>query len=284
MTTGPRPNRSAPMPHPDILAGAHRRDENGLPRTVVVLIAALGALAVSVGVYTTSSVGDTEEQAQTAVAQRDAAATQGADLARQVLAACARGEVVPSPTGQDLCQRASLVQSTPVPPVLGEPGPTGEPGRPPTLAEIERAVTDYLVAHPPPAGRPPTETEVAAAVAQYLTAHPPTPGRPPTADEIADAVETYFAANPPPSGAPGRPPTDAEIRSAVDTYLAENPPPRGPRGPAGPTCPDGTTLREVVYADGTRGVGCVLDQQPTPAPTVQPEPTTSEQDPPMQSG
>jgi hypothetical protein len=265
------------MPAPDVLAGAHRRDEVAPSRLPIIIIACLTAIGVGTGVWATTSAGQVEDDRQVAVEQRDAAAAQGADLARQVLEACGRGEIVQSPDGRNLCEQASTVQATPVP-VVPPQVIEGAPGRPPTPAEIEAAVSAYLVANPPAAGRPPSEAEVAAAVAQYLTANPPEPGRPPTAAEIAAAVETYFADNPPPRGPAGSTgergpgPTPEEIRAAVDAYLAENPP---PRGPAGPPCPAGTTLREVVYGDGARGLGCVLDEQPTPSTTVQPEPTTT---------
>lgn len=38
----------------------------------------------------------------------------------------------------------------------------------------------------------------------------------------------------------------------------------GANGAPGPTCPDGTTLLTVTYADGRTGLGCVSDVQPTP--------------------
>ncbi len=196
-----------------------------------------------------------------------------------MVAACARGEVVQTEDGRDLCQRAAQVQATPVPgvPIQGDPGPG------PTPEQIEAAVVSYCAARAECAGRPPSTQEVAAAVAQYLTANPPQPGRPPTPDEIAQQVSIYFANNPPPegrpgrdgedgqdgaTGEPGRPPTEEEIEAAVAEYLAANP-------PSGPTCQEGTSLQTVQFADGRLGLACVFDDQPDPDPTTDPEPTSA---------
>jgi hypothetical protein len=172
--------------HESILSdGMHRRDDKPASRWPVALVALLGAAAVVVGIFATQGAGEVEDQ-------RDTAVEQVRDLGRDVAAACARGEVIQSPDGRNLCQRAAEVQSDPVPGTVIQ----GEPGRPPTIEEIEAAVAVYLARNPPPAGRPPTADEVAAAVAEYMTAHPPQPGRPPTAEEISNAVSAYFAANP----------------------------------------------------------------------------------------
>lgn len=45
--------------------------------------------------------------------------------------------------------------------------------------------------------------------------------------------------------------------------------PKGDEGEPGPSCPDGTSLKPVVFASGQSGLGCVADEQP-----VEPEPTT----------
>lgn len=267
----------ASMPPPDLDGGLHRKEDGPAARWPVVAIALLGVLAVVVGLFATLGAGDVEDQ-------RDAAVQEKIDLGREVVAACARGEVVQSPTGQDLCRRGIEVQSAPVPAAQGLPG---EPGRAPTAEEIRAAVNAYMLENPPAAGepgRPPTTEEVAAAVAQYLTANPPQPGRPPTAAEIASAVATYFATNPPPqgdrgprgdTGVPGRPPTSEEIQAAVDAYLTANPPPMGPRGPAGPTCQEGTHLETVQFDDDQSGLACVFDDQPEdPDPTTTAAPTT----------
>lgn len=259
-----------PPPERPLGDGLHRKgDEQPAARWPVVAVALLGIVAVVLGVYATSGVGQVEDQ-------KDAAVAEKIDLGRQVTEACAQGDVVQSPDGRDLCRRGAEAQSTPAPTVV-----EGLPGRPPTPQEISDAVAAYLAVHPPPAGRPPTTAEVAAAVAEYLTANPPQPGRPPTAAEISDAVATYFAVHPPPQGEPGadgkdgqdgkdgRPPTEEEISAAVATYLAEHPP------DPGPTCPAGSTLQPVLFASGERGLGCVTEQAPptTAPPTTDPSPT-----------
>jgi hypothetical protein len=271
------------------LPGVHRREDPPTSRLLLVVVLLVGLFAVVGGVIVTVGAGDVEQQNQFVTEQRDAAATQGENLANQVLSACGRGEVVQSPTGVDLCQFAEQVKAEPVPgmPIPGPTGATGAPGRPPTIEEIERVVAAYMADHPPPsgeAGRPPTEAEVAAAVAQYLIANPPEPGRPPTAAEIADAVALYFADNPPPAGRDGqdgRPPTDEEIDAAVAEYLAANPPapgPEGPRGPAGENAGPPASYTET-YSDGSTKA-CTRVGGPDDAPTytcgpVQPELTTT---------
>jgi hypothetical protein len=258
-------------PHKSILAdGLHRRDDTPTPRWPIVAVGLLAVIAAIIWGFAVSGAGDVEDQ-------RDTAVEQVQNLGRDVAAACARGDVVQSPDGRDLCARAAQVQADPVPgaAVQGERGPG------PTPREISDAVAAYLVAHPPPAGRPPTTAEVTAAVAEYLTAHPVEPGRPPTAAEISDAVAAYFAAHPVHDGKDGRDgkdgatgergpgPTDEQIKSAVQAWLAEHPP------PPGPTCPPGSTLQPVVFAGGERGLGCVTEQAP---PTTQPPPPTTAMD------
>jgi hypothetical protein len=272
------------------IPGKHRDIERAVPRWVVVVIAAVGVLSVVAGVLLTQQTGEVEDRAETLPAveqQRDAAATQAQELGRQVIAACARGDVVQSPDGQNLCNTAAQVQADPIP---GAPIP-GEPGRPPTAEEIRAVVAQYMADNPPvrgDPGRPPTADEVAAAVAQHLTANPPQPGRPPTAGEIANAVATYFATNPPPQGprgprgGEGPGPTAEEIQAAVNAWLEANPPPQGPRGEkgdSGPPCPDGSSLQTVQFENEVFGLGCVLDEQPGVDPTVEPQPTTTSMSP-----
>lgn len=263
-------------PHEPILTdgmhldGQHRRDDKPAARWPIAAVALLGVVALVIGFFVTRGAGDVEDQ-------RDAAAEQAQSLGEQVVAACARGDVVQSLDGRDLCAKAAEVRAEPVPGVQLVEGPAG---RPPTAQEIQAAVDAYLAAHPPPAGQPPSTEQVAAAVAEYMIANPPVPGRPPTAAEIAAAVETYFANNPPPegpegpqgdrgprgqrgetgatgergpTGEPGRPPTDEEIRDAVNAWFAEN----------GWGCPPGSTLQPVEFASGESGLGCVTEDAPS---------------------
>ena len=207
-----------------------------------MLAAAAVAVAFLAGSVLWAQLGQQEAEDQTGVVeqQRDATAAQAQNLAAQIQAACASGEL----TGV-VCAQAERVAAEPVPPVpgpVGPIGPLGPQGPAPTPEQIRSAVDAYLAANPPPPGRAPTASDVAAAVTNYLTANPPAPGRAPTAGEIAAAVELYFDTNPPPAGPqgePGRPPTAEEIRAAVDAYLAEHPPPAGPSGPVGDPGPPG---------------------------------------------
>lgn len=134
------------------------------------------------------------------------------------------------------------------PPEVGTPGPKG---RPPTAAEIQKAVAAELQKNPPPAGArgprglpgdmPPEM--VSSLIQEYLQKNPiqaikgdtgdPGPaGRPPTPEEIQAAVNTYMEKHAPSgggvgprgaTGAPGRPPSPTEIRTAVDSYMEANP-------------------------------------------------------------
>jgi hypothetical protein len=263
----------APVPPPEIaLEGAHRRDEvHPTPRWVALAIVGAGLLLVAFGIWLTQGAGAVEDQ-------RDAATEQVRNLGREVTQACAQGDVVQSPDGQDLCRQGAEAQSVPVPAAV-----TGERGPGPTAEEIEAAVATYCAARNSCAGRAPTTSEVAGAVTEYLTANPPQPGRPPTAAEITDAVATYFAANPVRDGQDGTDgrdgergpgPTAEEIQAAVAAELARNPP---PRGEAGPTCPPGSSLRPVLFASGERGLGCVTEDAPTTtAPMTTAAPPTTE--------
>ena len=226
--------------------------------------------------------GQVAQQRDQVAEQRDAAAGQAQSLAEQIKAACSSGDLV-----GPVCEQAEQVAAAPAPPPpLASPA-TGEPGRPPTAAEIQAAVDAYLVEHPPACGRPPTPAEVAAAVAEYLIANPPTPGRPPTAEEISAAVAQYFADNPVrdgrdgkdgEDGEPGPPPTAEEIDSAVAAWIDAHPDsvrgPKGDEGEPGPTCPVGTSLEPVQFASGESGLGCVVDEQPSDTTTAAPTPTT----------
>lgn len=63
-----------------------------------------------------------------------------------------------------------------VSPSPGPRGEQGEPGRAPTVQEIQAAVASYLAVHPPASGRAPTAREISAAVSAYLRENPPARG------------------------------------------------------------------------------------------------------------
>ena len=267
-----------------------RRLEPTLPRWLpwlllvsVVALAAVGWLLGRGAATTETKNADLTTQAQVLTDQRDATAEQATTLAEQVAAACAAG----GDTAAELlrvgaCQQAQQVRALPVPGIPGVRGPEGAQGPGPSPEQISGAVAAYLLENPPPAGRAPTPGEVATAVAEFLTANPPEPGRAPTAAEIADATATYFATNPVRNGVdgePGRPPTAEEVRAAVEGYLAAHPPAQGPQGemgPAGPTCPPGSSLQNVTYDGARAGLGCVLDDQPVRQDPTSPPPLPDE--------
>lgn len=261
------------------LPGEHRAADKPFPQwvpwaiVVAVLAAGFSAFLLTRGASTTEDANTALQGDKTVLTnQRDAAAGQALDLAGLLDAACAAGD---PPVGYEAaCDKAKQVQANPIPAVQGERGPG------PTAEQIRGAVAAYLVANPPEDGRSPTPSEVAAAVAQYLTDNPPTPGRAPTSGEIASAVQTYFVTNPPRDGVdgkngdPGPAPTPQQIQTAVDAYLAEHPPPAGATGATGatgPTCPQGSSLQSVTYADDRVGLGCVLDEQPADGPIDVPD-------------
>ncbi|WP_433519031.1 hypothetical protein ACQP2T_28040 [Nonomuraea sp. CA-143628] len=105
----------------------------------------------------------------------------------------------------------------------GSQGQKGDPGRPPTVLEIQAAVTAYLQEHPPRDGKAPTATQIAAAVSAYLQTHPPARGPAGEKGEPGPAV----------TGPPG----PAGERGQDSTV----PGPKGDRGEPGPP-PGGWTF------------------------------------------
>lgn len=106
-------------------------------------------------------------------------------------------------------------------------------GRPPTAAEIQAAVSDYLNTNPPAGGEDGTdgqnvtEEQVAAAVAAYLEANPPAAGEDGTDGsdasevDIAASVSLYFQNHPELKGQPGDPGTPADMSrvAALETAV-----------------------------------------------------------------
>lgn len=268
---------------PGLLAQVRRRSTPAriTGATIVgtaVLVAAV-ALTVRADTATTTATA-AQGQAATAEQQKAQTVLVAAPLASQVLAACAAG----GPTAQQLveigaCNQAAQVANSPA--VTSAP-PIAD------ASQVDQAVAQYLLAHPPPAGRPPSIDEITAAVGDYLTAHPPAPGRPPTSDEITAAVSAYLATHPPAPGKDGQPganATDAQVAAAVAAYMAAHPAPAGPAGaqgqqgaqgatgpagPPGPVCGSGTHSAPYTYPDGTAGTRCVNDTQPTTAASPTP--------------
>lgn len=129
-----------------------------------------------------------------------------------------------------------------------------------TRGQVEAAAVSYLQANPPPGGPATSANDVQAAVDRAYTANPPAPG-PSGAD-----------------GAPGEPGADSTVpgpqgqegpRGATGAPGAE-----GPAGPPGPTCPNGSILDTVQFADGKQGLGCVTG--PGADTTTETTPPTTE--------
>jgi hypothetical protein len=145
-------------------------------------------------------------------------------------------------------------------------GPQGEPGPPPTDAQVFAAVESYFRANPVESVEP-TPTAIAAAVSNYLTEHPPAPGEPgppPTAEQISTAVADYLTENPPASGPPGPqgergpPPSPEDVAAAVEDYLTDHPL---------PMCPEGyeASAETVLTTDGPiQAVICTVTESEEP--------------------
>ena len=123
MTSPPHHSLQAPMPPHEqtVIEGLHRKDERGVSRWLVVVLAIGVALAVAVGILATRGAGQVEDQ-------RDAAAEQAISLADRVEAACATGgESALELQRVGACQVAAEVRAEPIP-VPGPQGPIGAQG------------------------------------------------------------------------------------------------------------------------------------------------------------
>lgn len=154
---------------------------------------------------------------------------------------------------------------TPPPPgsgPTGPPGPIGPRGRPPTAAEVRVAVSAYCADRNGCRGPGPTQQDVAAAVNAYCDDRGQCRG--PAGEDGTD-------------GADAPPPSDEQVAAAVAAYCSERNECRGPRGepgadstvpgprgPPGPTCPDGYHREDVTVLtdEGPRQARvCVQDDE-----------------------
>lgn len=241
----PRDSRLLVLPHESILTdgmrldGQHRREEKPAARWPIAAVALLGIVALVIGFLVTRGAGDVEDQL-------DSTAKQAQDLGEQVLAACSRGDVVQSPDGRDLCQRAAEVRAEPVP---GLPGPAGPAG--------ERGATG-------PAG-PPGLTGPAG-----LTGPPGPTGVSGPAGPAGAPGPAGPAGEPGLNGEDGQDGQDGEPGPMGPMGPQGEPGPEGPRGAPGPTCPAGSSLQPVQFVGGVEGLGCVTESG-EPAPTPDPD-------------
>ncbi|GAA3550906.1 hypothetical protein GCM10022419_034000 [Nonomuraea rosea] len=108
----------------------------------------------------------------------------------------------------------------------GDVGPQGDPGRPPTTAEIGAAVAAYLAEHPPAAGRAPSAAQIGAAVSAYLQQHPPARGPAGEKGDPGEPGETVTG-SPGPRGEPGPESTVAGPQGESGPRGEPGPPPAG---------------------------------------------------------
>lgn len=171
------------------------------------------------------------------------------NLAQEVAIACARGVVVQTPDGRDLCQRAADVQQSPV------------------LAPEPEVIQEF------------DEARVLELIRAELARNPPEDGRTPGPVEVEEAARRVLTANPDlfrgPQGTPGQQgpgPTEAQVRAAAAAVMAADPDEyrgeagedgeRGPEGAQGPGGPMGPAGQDG--ANGAPGRG-IVDTEPDPA-------------------
>ena len=260
---GPLLNRRATVRPPEltVIEGLHRREPQ-VPRWAVALIAVIGVVAVTTGVIATRGAGDIEDRVDTVTVERDAAAGQATDLARKVVAACAAG----GGTSAELervgaCEQAQQVKVQPIP---GPRGAQGVPG-----AAGAQGIQG-------PQGIPGVQGEK---------------GDPGVQGEKGDPGATGSQGVQGIQGVPGDPGDPGDRGSAGQSIVGPQGIPGiqgekgdpGADGADGSECRSGTTAREVEYADGSTGIGCVFDDRPPVSRPNRPDPTDDEDTTPPQS-
>lgn len=291
----PHPRHLHLLPRGHTVAGSRRVEEKPPPRWVPWAIVVSVLAAVVLGVLLARGASSTEDanvslQGDKAVAegQRDAAVGQSLDLASLVRQACSTGDLQPS---DPLCTRAAQVQAQPIPGTPGRPGDAGAAGRGVVGTSINPAgrllvtFTDGLTQD---VGQVVGVDGKAGADGRGITGSTLQAGR--LVLTFSDGGTQDVGPVVGGDGADGRDGRDGRGVASVDQVDGRlvvtftdgdtqdvGPVPVGPRGeagPAGPTCPGGSSLQTVTYADGRAGLGCVLDEQPVqqqPTPTAVPE-------------
>lgn len=270
-------------------------DGRSVPRWLPWLIVVVTVLTVGLGLFITTNAADTEDanavlQVDKAAVegQRDAAVGQSLDLAAQVQHACTTGDLQPA---DPLCTRAAQVQAEPIPGIPGIPGTPGAQGAPgrgivgTSISPSGRLLVAYTDGSTDDVGVVVGAAGATGADGRGITGTTLQGGRLVIAfsDGSTQDVGPVVGAD----GVDGRDGRDgrgvasvAEVDGRLVVTFTDGetqdvgPLPAGPRGDtgaAGPMCPAGTTARTVQYAGNVSGVGCVLDEQPTPTPA----PTTA---------
>lgn len=241
MTVPHRNGRTSVLsPESALIDGAHRKeDERPSSKLWIIAILIVGLMLTGGLAWLTSLGGDVEDQ-------RDAAVSQVQDLGQGVTAACARGDIVQTSEGRNLCERAAQAIVQPIPGPAGQRGPAGESIVGPKGDKGDKGDTGEPGADstvPGPAGQP----GVAGANGQ----------------NGIDGSDGADSSVPGPMGPAG--PAGPAGANGADSTVPGPEGPAGPQGEPGPTCPDGSTLEPVTFASGEAGLGCVTSAgEPTP--------------------
>ncbi len=164
----------------------------------------------------------------------------------------------------------------------GAMGPPGQQGPPPSEFQVRQAVEAYLTAHPPEPGRPPTLEEIQGAVSFYCSRFSQCVGPEGEEGEQGERGSQGVAG---PAGATGQQgprglpgatgvpgvqgtpgiqglqgqqgpvgpaPTQVQINAAVATFCAANNGCKGPAGPAGADGKDGRGILSMTCASGPK--------------------------------
>jgi hypothetical protein len=117
-------------------------------------------------------------------------------------------------------------------PAVGERGQQGERGPGPTEEQVRAAVTAYLTANPPLPGRPPTDAEIDAAVSAFCATRNDCAGPAGAAGPRGEQGDSVVGPEGP-RGPAGADATDAQVATAVEAFCAIRNGCIGPQGPIG---------------------------------------------------
>lgn len=201
-------------------------------RALLAVIAAFALFAFGLA-WNSVRISNLQHQKNSAVSQKTAAqasgsaqasiANEGKALAQQVTDRC-RTDLAFRENNPSLCPQAQRLATATPPPILG---PVGPPGPAPSDAQVQAAVNQYMVLHPPPINY----TVLRAFVNSYLAAHPAPAG---------------------PPGSPGSSVTGPPGPSGANGTGATGPPgPSGASGANGENGSNGTNAPVVTDIDAS---------------------------------
>lgn len=180
-------------------------------------------------------------------------AAKGKTLADQVREACADPRLNTEEM-QDICKQAEEVASEPIPsnPLQGA---KGDPGPPPSDAQVARAVASYCISHTcrGASGQNATQAQVRNAIAMYCNARGECIGPEGTAGKNGQDGQNGK------DGAQGPPPSAQQVADAVKEYCSTRNECQGPAGANGApgrgiqtvACTQGSASFTITYTDGT---------------------------------